>query len=139
MEAATVEPTIVDWYRELNALEIVLSSNYALGDAFQEHLQAVDLSEGLNLQPGGPGNPPSLWQAFGEVVPDDEDARPADKVRQAREHLLIARLLRAITPELIDESASYFEGLAAENLADVDLKELSGGNVDLLLREENDR
>ncbi|HXH89382.1 MAG TPA: hypothetical protein VNI55_12345 [Gaiellaceae bacterium] len=99
-------------YIELAALELLLTSNYALGDALEPLLKTIDLTEGVNLSVRGS----DLDGLFGEVMPDDEDQLDA-LVISGRHELLVARMLRAITPDVIAESAAYFERIGTEKLA----------------------
>jgi len=101
-------------YIELAALEILLTSNYALRFALEPLLKTINLDEGVDLSVRGSGE--NLDDLFGEVMPDDEESVDA-LVTHGRHELLVARMLRAITPDVIAESAAYFEKLGAEKLA----------------------
>jgi hypothetical protein len=110
---ASSAPSLADYYRELSALEIAISSTCALGAAFQEILHHIDIREGFDMKPlTARDGLPSLAAAFSQVVPENED----DFISQANEEMLVARLLRAITPEVVEQAASYFEDLAASKL-----------------------
>ena len=106
-------------YIELQALETLLS-NRALGEPFAEHIKSfsIDGGEVIDITPGDGSGMPGLCTLFNEIYPDDPmETDPLHWLIDARADLLTARLLRSITPEVIEESASYFEKLGAEKLA----------------------
>lgn len=117
MPATASRPTAeeVDRYIELDALETLLTSGYALGGAIRKHLKAVDIKEqGFDLIPLD--DQPGLIDLFGRVMPDEVEGSPAGSLIHARVDLTIARMLRSITPEQLAWSASYFEALADSHL-----------------------
>jgi len=104
-------PATRRYYAELDALDLLLTSDYALGKVVRSYVSfPVD---SIDYQPSGY---PSLLDAFSKIVPDSDDDN--DEVRQAYTCSLVAKLLRAITPELIDEAATHFENLAVGHLHD---------------------
>ena len=108
---ATSAHPLAAYYNELAALEVAISSDLALGQAFEEVLEHLDISEGFEMRPLA-WRGPSLAEAFSQVV-DEQDE---DYLRQASENLLTARLIRAITPDVVERSAGYFERLAAAKM-----------------------
>jgi hypothetical protein len=133
--ASTTAPTQHErreLYIEVAALETLLTSDYALGEVFETLLSSVGLDAGLDLHPNGQG--PNLRRLFTEFVADDDT--PADLLVHARHELLVARLLRAITPEQLTAAAAHFERIAAEKLqrahAAIDAKRWAEGLDDIL-------
>jgi hypothetical protein len=110
--------TLVETWVELNALDVLLTSGFALGRVFKKHLSVVLDEDGVNLDLDR-DDVPDLQTAFAFTYPPHDDHTLQAKVAGARSDLLIARLLRSITPEVIEESASYFEGLAATQLEEL--------------------
>lgn len=108
----------IDRYIELDALEVLLTSGFALGPAIHPHLHAIDIeTEGLDLIPLT-DTQSSLLGLFSRVMPDEVEVSREGQLIHARTELTVARLLRSITPELVDSAATYFEGLAAMHLQD---------------------
>lgn len=100
-------------YIELHALDLLLTSNFALGEIINEQLGTVDVEDG-NLFEGA-----ELMRLYGELDPDEPSSDDlAGVLANVRADLLLARLLRAIAKntKLIEQRARYFEGLAAREL-----------------------
>jgi hypothetical protein len=112
--AVTLEE--IQRYMELSALELLVSSGFALGGALSEHLEHVDLEDGYDIRPHD--DKPGLIDSFNAIMTEKFDSSREGRLFHARGSLLLARMLRSITPEVVNEAASYFEALAAHHLED---------------------
>ena len=114
-------------YIALYALEMVMTSGYALGEMFGEIVDAkvLDFGNGFDLHPRDEG--PSEDECFMTAMPQERDETVEGKVISARVDLLIAKLLRSITPAAIEEKAAYFTALAEVRLDEASQLVATGG------------
>ena len=113
-DTLTRSPEMVERYIELAALEHLLTCD--LADVLAPFLTTFDLSEGLNVGTNADRGP-NLQALFPVVVPSEIDGGAAEAwLVEVRIELLVARMLRALTPDVIEAMASRWDGLAAEHL-----------------------
>jgi hypothetical protein len=104
-------------YIELRAFELLVSSNCALGQVLNDHLHSFDLEDGLEIVPEDKGK--GLNALWAELMPEEFEGSTGGDVVGARVDLLLARMVRSITPDVVERTAQHFESLATLLLKDV--------------------